>query len=78
MSSGRSKSQKCWCCGKRMKHTADTRCYGCGHHVCVSCCGVSPDTADGWLPREKWHHNNRGIHGKKPKHNQAELERRKG
>lgn len=29
--------ERCWACGRKMRHTEDNYCYGCKHHVCQSC-----------------------------------------
>lgn len=31
-------NEKCWSCGKPMRHDEECLCHGCGHYVCACCC----------------------------------------
>ena len=32
----------CESCGRKLNHTEDNRCHGCGHYVCIPCAVRAP------------------------------------
>ncbi len=40
-------NEKCWSCGKPMRHDDECLCYGCGHYVCIRCCEKEGHLKDG-------------------------------